>query len=65
MKRSYETLKSLFLAQDEAKQKYLTQILKGSGLNYKNKILINNKEDRKKSRRVSLKIILKQEKTKP
>ncbi len=65
MKRSYETLKSLFLAQDEAKQKYLTEILKGSGLNYKNRIIINNKEDREKSRRVSLKIILKQEKTKP
>lgn len=59
MKRAYETLKSLFLAQDISKQKYLTKILKGSGINYKNKILLNNKEDRKKSRRVSLKIILK------
>lgn len=59
MKRSYETLKSLFLAQDESKQKYLTQILKGSGLNYKNKIIINKQEDKKKSRKVSLKIILK------
>jgi len=62
MKRSYETLKSLFLAQDNAKQKYLTKILKGSGLNYRKRIILNNLEDRKKSRRVSLKIILKNEK---
>ncbi len=58
MKRSYETLKSLFLAQNKSKQKYLAKILKGSGINYKNKIMINNKEDKEKSRRVSLKIIL-------
>jgi outer membrane protein OmpA-like peptidoglycan-associated protein len=58
MKRSYETLKSLFLAQDKTKQKYLTKILKGSGLNYKERIIINNQENREKSRRVSLKIIL-------
>jgi len=59
MKRSYETFKSLFLAQDKSKQKYVTHILKGSGLNYKNRIIIDKKEDKKKSRRVSLKIILK------
>jgi len=58
MKRSYETLKSLFLAQDKTKQKYLTHILKGSGLNYKSRVIIDNKEDKKSSRRVSLKIIL-------
>ena len=59
MKRSYETLKSLFLSQDTSKQKYLTKILKGSGVNYRNKIMKNNIENREKSRRVSLKIILK------
>ena len=58
MKRSYETLKSLFLTQNQSKQKFLTHILKGSGLNYRNKIVKNNKEDKKSSRRVSLKIIL-------
>lgn len=64
MKRSYETLKSLFLTQDTTKQKYLVQILKGSGLNYKQKIIINNQEDKAKSRRVSLKIRLKYNRTK-
>ncbi|HIP55249.1 MAG TPA: hypothetical protein EYH11_07230 [Sulfurimonas autotrophica] len=59
MKRSYETLKSLFLSQDKTKQKYLTKILKGSGVNYRNKIVRNHREDKEKSRRVSLKIILK------
>lgn len=59
MKRSYETFKSLFLAQNKSKQKFLTHILKGSGLNYRNRIIIDNKEDKKRSRRVSLKIILK------
>ena len=59
MKRSYETLKSLFLSQDKTKQKYLTKILKGSGVNYRNKLVRNHREDREKSRRVSLKIILK------
>ncbi|WP_457748511.1 hypothetical protein [Sulfurimonas sp.] len=58
MKRAYETLKALFLAQDTSKQHYLTQILKGSGINYRNRILINKKEDKEKSRRVSIKIIL-------
>ncbi len=58
MKRSYEAFKSLFLAQDPAKQKYLTHILKGSGLNYRNRIISNKRENKEKSRRVSLKIIL-------
>ncbi|WP_434657290.1 hypothetical protein [Sulfurimonas sp. NW9] len=58
MKRSYEAFKSLFLVQNPTKQKYLTHILKGSGLNYRNRIITNHTEHKEKSRRVSLKIIL-------
>ena len=59
MKRSFETIRSLFISQDLSKQKYLTKILKGSGLSYRKRVMHNNHEDKKRSRRVSLKIILK------
>ncbi|WP_297441279.1 OmpA family protein [Sulfurimonas sp.] len=58
-KRSLETLKALFKAQNTQEQKWLTEILKESGLSYKDKVMLNAKEEKKKSRRVTFKIILK------
>lgn len=58
MKRSYETLKSLFIQQSDSKQNYLSKILQGSGLSYQERIITNKKEDKEKSRRVNFQIIL-------
>jgi outer membrane protein OmpA-like peptidoglycan-associated protein len=57
-KRSLETLKCIFKAQQGQQQKWLTGILKESGLSYKDKIMLHGNEDKKQSRRVTFKIIL-------
>lgn len=59
MERSFATLSYIFKTQKHEKQKFLSQIVKGSGLNYSKKITLNDKEDREKSRRVTFKVILK------
>ncbi|SFV70950.1 hypothetical protein MNB_SM-5-1524 [hydrothermal vent metagenome] len=58
LKRAYQTLKFIFMHQKAPMQHYLTTILKGSGTSYKDKIMLNAKEDKTKSRRVSFKILL-------
>ncbi len=59
LQRSFTILNSLFTNANETEQKWLSKILKGSGYSYAKNIMIKDKEDRKLSRRVSLKIILK------
>lgn len=59
MERSYATLSYIFQTQKHKQQKFLSEIVKGSGLNYVKKIQLNDKEDREKSRRVTFKVILK------
>ncbi|MDY0122405.1 MAG: OmpA family protein [Sulfurimonas sp.] len=59
MNRSFATLSYLFVTQGKEIQDWLTQILKGSGLSYAKKVSFQEKEHRELSRRVSFKIILK------
>lgn len=58
LNRSFEVFSQLFKSQNSKNQKWLTKILKGSGENYRKKIILDDNEDFKKSRRVSFKIIL-------
>ncbi|MBU1657998.1 hypothetical protein KKG72_02970 [bacterium] len=58
MRRSYAVLSFIYLSQERSQQLLLSKIIKGSGLNYSKKIIVNKKEDLQKSRRVSFKIIL-------
>jgi outer membrane protein OmpA-like peptidoglycan-associated protein len=58
MKRSYSTLSYIFKQNSASTKKWLTQILKGSGLSFSKHILNDSTEDREKSRRVSFRIIL-------
>ena len=60
MNRSYSTLSYIFKNQKKDTQKFLAEIVKGSGLNFsKKRVTFYEKEDKEKSRRVSFKIILK------
>ncbi|MBA1433457.1 MAG: hypothetical protein FAF04_07675 [Epsilonproteobacteria bacterium] len=59
MKRSFSVLRELFGTQDESRQKWLTKILQGSGLSYSHNIINSGLEDKTRSRRVTLKVILK------
>ncbi len=59
MNRSYSTLAFVFKDQDPTTQRWLSDIIKGSGLGFSKKQMFNEKEDRERSRRVSLKILLK------
>ena len=56
--RAYATLRYIFTIQSPQTQHYLTKILEADGLSYKKKIILNAVEDKKKSRRVSFKILL-------
>ncbi|MBE0513583.1 hypothetical protein [Sulfurimonas sp.] len=58
MNRSFATLSHIFNNQDEKTKKWLSEILKGSGLSFSKKIMLNEVEDKKRSRRVTFKIIL-------
>lgn len=58
MNRSYSTLSYIFLNQPKETQKWLTKVLVGSGFSYSKKVMIENEEDRDKSRRVTFKIVL-------
>ncbi|QOY55155.1 hypothetical protein HUE87_02640 [Candidatus Sulfurimonas marisnigri] len=59
MNRSFSTLAYMFKKQDIKTQNLLSNIIKGSGLNSSKRVILDEKEDREKSRRVSFKIILK------
>ncbi|MCF6310268.1 MAG: hypothetical protein L3J19_07370 [Sulfurimonas sp.] len=59
MNRSYSTLAFIFTEQNLATKKWLSNVVKGSGLGFSKRIIIDEKEDREKSRKVSFKIILK------
>jgi outer membrane protein OmpA-like peptidoglycan-associated protein len=59
MNRSYSTLSYIFLNQEKMTQIWLSEIIKGSGLSYAKNVVLNEVEDKEKSRRVSFKIILK------
>ncbi len=58
MKRSFETLNYIFNSQDKKTKVWLTKILKGSGYSYSKQITSSDVENKQKSRRVSLRIIL-------
>jgi len=58
LKRSFETLKYIFINADAQTQQWLTEILQGSGSSYRDTIVLNGIEDKEKSRRVSFKILL-------
>ena len=59
MKRSFAVLSCMFKMQDIKTQKWLSKILKGSGVAYSKNIVSKIGEDKEKSRRVSFKILLK------
>lgn len=58
MNRSYSTLSYIFKAQSRPTQIWLSKILRGSGFSYSKKVMVNNMEDKEKSRRVTFKVIL-------
>jgi len=58
MNRSYSTLEFIFKNQNQEIKTLLSKIFKGSGVSYSKKIVVDNVEDKEKSRRVSFKIIL-------
>ena len=59
MNRAYSTISFIFKKQNHQTQLWLSKTIKGSGLSYSKKLLINDVEDQEKSRRVSFKILLK------
>ena len=59
LQRAYETLSYLFRNATLHEQKFLTKVFKESGYSYTKRINIDGVEDKKLSRRVSFKIILK------
>ena len=58
MNRAYSTLSHLFKKQPKNIQIWLSKILVGSGFSYSKKVMLNENEDKEKSRRVSFKIVL-------
>jgi len=59
MERSFSTLSYIFKMQSPKTQKWLTKVLQGSGFSYSKNVMFNEVEDKKKSRRVTFKVILK------
>jgi len=58
MQRALSVINYIFTQQDTTTQQWLTQIMKGSGVAYKENIMQHKKEMKKDSRRVTFKIIL-------
>ncbi|TKI69001.1 hypothetical protein FCU45_08550 [Sulfurimonas crateris] len=58
MNRSFATLSYMFKSQNDKRQKWLSEILKGSGLSFSKKIVVNDTEDKERSRRASFKVLL-------
>jgi outer membrane protein OmpA-like peptidoglycan-associated protein len=61
MNRSYSTLAYIFKNQDKVTKKWLSGVVKSSGLGFSKKFMLNEKESSEKSRRVSFKIVLLQD----
>lgn len=59
MQRSFATLSYLFGLQKTEVQKWLSEVLKGSGESFSKKVISNDNEDKERSRRVIFRIILK------
>ena len=57
MGRAYTTLTHIFKAQSLEKQKWLAKIIKGSGLAFSKKVVFDAVEYKKRSRRVSFKLL--------
>lgn len=58
MNRAYATLSYMFEMQSKERQMFLSQIFKSVGYNYRKRVIIDEKEDKEKSRRVSFGITL-------
>ena len=59
LKRAYNTTEHLFKNVDEDTQKMLSEMLKNSGYSFAKRVTFDNKEDRKKSRRIVFSIVTK------
>lgn len=59
LNRSYETISHIFKKQSKSTQTWLAKVLRGSGYSYSKKVAFNEIEDKKLSRRVTFKIVLK------
>ena len=59
LNRSYETISYIFIKQNKKVQQWLTKVLQGTGDSYASVVKFNDTEDKKLSRRVSFKVILK------
>lgn len=58
MKRSFSTISYVFNTQNQETKVWLSELLKGSGLSFSKRVIVQHNEDKEKSRRVSFKIIL-------
>jgi outer membrane protein OmpA-like peptidoglycan-associated protein len=58
MKRSFSVLREIFSTQESTKQKWLSSVLQGSGYSFSKTVLNNGVENREKSRRVTLRVLL-------
>ncbi|MEN4054117.1 MULTISPECIES: OmpA family protein [Sulfurimonas] len=58
MKRSFSVLREIFTTQDARKQKWLSKILRGSAYSFSKTVMQNGIENKKRSRRVTLKVLL-------
>ena len=58
MKRSFSTISYIFNTQNQEIKIWLSELLKGSGLSFSKRVIVQNSEDKEKSRRVSFRIIL-------
>jgi len=59
MERSFSTISYIFKQQNKKTQNWLTKVLQGSGFSYAKNVIIDNIEDKEKSRRVTFKVVLK------
>ena len=57
LERAYAVLSYVFTKQSQDTQKWLSEIIVGSGYSFSKKVVAENKEDFEKSRRVSFKVI--------
>jgi outer membrane protein OmpA-like peptidoglycan-associated protein len=59
MQRAYTVLRTMFLTQNSTMQQWLSKILRGSGNSFAHTKKLKNQEDKRHSRRVDFKIVLK------
>ena len=59
LNRAYSIIAFIFSKQNRETKSFLADILKGSGVSFSKKVIFENRENRKKSRRASFKILLK------